>query len=73
MPHATVMTSTILSFLDRDYATLNILLDIMSELSTYGELSSDSIEAHVDGVFKVRRGGDLGPVLVAVFLPSSCG
>lgn len=60
-------------FLDRVYATLNIWLDIISELSTYGELSSDSIKAHVDGVLKVRRGGDLGPVLITVFLPSSCG
>ena len=59
-------------FLDRIYPRFHLLLDMISELSTYGELSSDSIEAHVDGVLKVRRGGDLGPVLVTVFLPSSC-
>lgn len=50
----------------------NVLLDIISDLSTYGKLSSDSVEAHVDGVLKVRRGRDLRPVLVAVFLPASC-
>lgn len=37
---------------------------------TYSELSSDGIKAHMDGVLKVRRGGDLRPVLVPVFLPS---
>lgn len=27
----------------------------------------------MDGVLKVRRGGDLGPVLVPVLLPTACG
>lgn len=39
---------------------------------TYSELSSDCIKSHMDGVLKVRGGGDLRPVLVPVFLPPSC-
>ena len=41
-------------------------------LDAYSELSSDSVEAHMDGVFKVRGGGDLRPVLVPVLFPACC-
>lgn len=39
---------------------------------TYRELSGDGVKTNVDGVLKVRGGGDLGPVLVPVLLPASC-
>lgn len=41
-------------------------------LDAYSELSSHSVKAHMDGVFKVRGGGDLRPVLVPILFPTCC-
>lgn len=40
---------------------------------THRELSGDGVKADVDGVLKVRGGGDLRPVLIPVLLPAPCG